>query len=176
VTANAIVAKLHQIFKRMTNIYNKGEFMRIKDMLSTQKNDGSSKKTNPILTTSSLKTLFSSEISKVEKDINTYEQDLIYLRKDLETAGDILEKEPTIPNFRKFRDVLSRLAKRINSEAYCLEKCGGTPQNPRYYETITTINIEADKLYNLIIKEQRNNMAITAKVIGIKGLVVDLIS
>jgi len=150
--------------------------MRIKDTLSRQINDGSSKKTSSNLTTTSLKTVFSSEISKVEKDIQGYEQELISLRKDLETAGDTLEKEPTIPNFIKFRDVLSRLAKRINSEAYCLEKCGGTPQNPRYYETITTINIEADKLYNLIVKEQKNNMAITAKVIGIKGLVVDLIS
>jgi uncharacterized protein YaaR (DUF327 family) len=38
------------------------------------------------------------------------------------------------------------------------------------------INTEADRLYNLLLHDQRDNMAITAKVIGIKGLVVDLIT
>jgi len=71
---------------------------------------------------------------------------------------------------------LSTLAKRVNTEAYRLDKVGGTPQNPRYYEIITVINREADILYNLIVKENKDTMAITAKVIGIKGLVVDLVT
>ena len=79
-------------------------------------------------------------------------------------------------NFKNFRDQLSKLAKRITNEAYQLEKIGGTPQNPRYFEIITVINAEADRLYNLIVKENRNHLAITAKVIGIKGMVVDLIT
>ena len=48
--------------------------------------------------------------------------------------------------------------------------------NPRYYEIITVIDKEADKLYELVVKEQKDRMAITASVIGIKGLVVDLIT
>ena len=48
--------------------------------------------------------------------------------------------------------------------------------NPRYYEIITVIDREADKLYELIVKEQKDSMAITASVIGIKGLIVDLIT
>jgi uncharacterized protein YaaR (DUF327 family) len=111
-----------------------------------------------------------------ENEVDGYDREINELRKEIENAGDRLEKEPTIPNFKQFRDILSRLAKRISNEAYRLEKCGGTPQNPRYYEIITTINVEADKLYNLIICEQKNNMAIIEKVIGIKGLVVDLIT
>jgi len=64
----------------------------------------------------------------------------------------------------------------VNAEAYRLDKIGGTPQNPRYHEIITVIDREADQLYNLIIKENKDTMAITARIIGIKGLVVDLIT
>jgi uncharacterized protein YaaR (DUF327 family) len=150
--------------------------MRIKDAL-TSRNIGTNKKSPLSNSNSSLtRTLFSAEIHQQENIANEYDREIDGLRREIESAGDKIEKEPTIQNFKLFRDILSKLAKRIHTEAYCLEKCGGTPQNPRYYEIITTINTEADKLYKLIIQEQKNNMAITAKVIGIKGLVVDLIT
>jgi len=120
--------------------------------------------------------LFAAELSKSQHDKSSYEQEFDDLRKEIEHSGEKLEKEPNLENFKAFRDLLSRMAKRINSEAYRLEKIGGTAQNPRYYEIITVINSEADQLYNLIVSEQRNRMEITAKVIGIKGLVVDLIT
>ena len=150
--------------------------MRIRDLISSRKVETKTNKTVSNNSNLSARYLFSAEILEQEIGINGYGQDIDKLHKEIEQWGEKLENEPTIPNFKQFRDILSRLAKRISNEAYRLEKCGGTPQNPRYYETITTINIEADKLYNLIIREQKDNMAITAKVIGIKGLVVDLIT
>jgi uncharacterized protein len=120
--------------------------------------------------------LFSSELNKSQHEMSNYEHDVDELRQEIELSGEKLEKEPNLDNFRAFRELLSRMAKRISSEAYRLEKIEGTAQNPRYYEIITVINSEADRLYNLIVHEQRNRMAITAKVIGIKGLVVDLIT
>lgn len=149
--------------------------MQIRDGVSARKLEP--KTVGPHSASASLAgTLFSAEISQHEKEIDSYGQEINDLRKEIAAAGEKLEKEPTIPNFKRFRDILSSLAKKISTEAYRLEKCGGTPQNPRYYEIITTINVEADKLYNLIVQEQKSNMAITAKVIGIKGLVVDLIT
>lgn len=88
----------------------------------------------------------------------------------------MLEQDPTIQNFKHFRELLSRIVKQVSGEAYRLEKIGGSPSNPRYYEIITVIDKEADKLYELIVKEQKDRMAITASVIGIKGLVVDLVT
>ena len=120
--------------------------------------------------------LFAETITHKQNALCNYEEEIEVLRKEIDLAGDELEKEPILENFRRFRDVLSRLAKRISAEAYQLEKVGGTPHNPRYFEIITIINTEADRLYNFIVQEQRDNMAITAKVIGIKGLVVDLIT
>ncbi len=120
--------------------------------------------------------LFSSELQSKQQETDHYNQEISELKTSLESAGKTLEKEPTIHNFKKFRELLSKLAKQVSSEAYRLEKVGGTPMNPRYYEIITVIDKEADKLYELLVKEQKDRIAITASVIGIKGLVVDLIT
>ena len=125
---------------------------------------------------SGLLSLFSSELSSVQAENDAYDRDISELRTEIDAAGQMLEREPTVPNFKRFRELLSRLAKRVSSEAYRLEKIGGTPMNPRYYEIVTVIDKEADKLYQLIISEQKDRMAITASVIGIKGLVVDLVT
>lgn len=125
---------------------------------------------------SGLFSLFSSELETQKSEIDHYEQDINDLRQEIDDAGQKLEHEPTLPNFKRFRELLSKLAKRITGEAYRLEKIGGTPMNPRYFEIITVIDKEADKLYQLVIKEQKDRMAITASVIGIKGLVVDLVT
>ena len=148
--------------------------MRIQDTASFREIEKNSKGTSPIKKT--LNSFFATELTQQEEEINTYDQDVETLRKEIDEAGNKLSLEPTLPNFKQFRNLLSSLAKRINTEAYRLDKFGGTPQNPRYYEIITVINSEADKLYNLIVKENRDNIAITAKVIGIKGLVVDLVT
>lgn len=125
---------------------------------------------------SGLLSLFSSELSSIQAENDAYDRDIGELRTEIDAAGQMLEREPTLPNFKRFRELLSRLAKRVSNEAYRLEKIGGTPMNPRYYEIITVIDKEADKLYQLIISEQKDRMAITASVIGIKGLVVDLVT
>lgn len=148
--------------------------MRIRDGLSTpvigqQVN-------NPPVMKSGTGSPFAAELTNRQTDITTYEQEVENLRQEIELVGGRLAQEPTLPNFKRFRELLSRLAKRISNEAYRLEKIGGTPQNPRTFEIITVINAEADKLYNLIVQANRDNMAITAMVIGIKGLVVDLIT
>lgn len=134
------------------------------------------KRENQKKATGNANSLFAVEIGRKYIANDCYEQEVEDLRRDIDLAGDELEKDPNLCNFKKFRDLLSRLATRISNEAYRLEKIGGTPKNPRYYEIITIINTEADRLYNVIVNEQRDRMAITDKVIGIKGLVVDLIT
>jgi uncharacterized protein len=123
-----------------------------------------------------MNSFFADELSHQEESAVSYQDDIETLRTEIEKAGDLLTAEPTLANFKLYRDLLSKLVTKVNAEAYRLEKFGGTAQNPRYYEIITVINREADSLYNLIVKENRDSMAITAKVIGIKGLVVDLVT
>ncbi|MDD2732829.1 MAG: YaaR family protein [Desulfuromonadaceae bacterium] len=148
--------------------------MRIIDSSSVRELDKNSKSTSPMKKIMS--SFFADELSHHEEDVDSYQDDIDTLRSSIEKAGNLLTSEPTLANLKYFRDLLSTLAKKVNAEAYRLDKFGGTPQNPRYYEIITVINREADHLYNLIVTENKNTMAITAKIIGIKGLVVDLVT
>ena len=147
--------------------------MRIKETLTTR--DIERKNGKKAIVATGTASLFAATLQQQTED-SSYEQEIDILRREIEQAGDKLQKEPTVPNFKLFRDLLSRLAKRVSAEAYRLEKIGGTPQNPRYFEIITIINAEADRLYNLIVTENKNHLAITANVINIKGMVVDLIT
>lgn len=150
--------------------------MKINEALSPREIDAKKKGTIVPNSGSSILGLFTAQLNQQENSLVEYEQEVQELRKVIDAAGDLLVQEPSLKSFKHFRDALSRLAKTINNEAYRLDKFGGTPQNPRYYEIITIINHEADRLYNLIVQEHKDNMAIIAKVIGIKGLVVDLIT
>ena len=148
--------------------------MRIQDSSSLRELDKNTKNCSPIKKV--MNSFFADKLSHQEEGVVSYQDDIETFRTEIEKAGDLLTTEPTLANFKNFRDLLSKLATKVNAEAYRLEKFGGTAQNPRYYEIITVINREADILYNLIVRENRDSMAITAKVIGIKGLVVDLVT
>ncbi|MDD2897693.1 MAG: YaaR family protein [Desulfuromonadaceae bacterium] len=148
--------------------------MRIQDTSSLRDLDKKAKSSSSIKKV--MNSFFADELNHREETVATYQDDVETLRAEIEKAGTLLTTAPTLTNFKQFRSLLSTLAKKVNAEAYRLDKFGGTPQNPRYYETITIIDREADALYNLIVKENRDSMAITAKVIGIKGLVVDLVT
>lgn len=148
--------------------------MRIQDSSSLRILDKNTKSSSPAKKT--MNSFFADELSHHEDEIASYQDDIEALRTEIENAGNLVINEPILTNFKNFRNLLSQLAKKINNEAYRLDKVGGTPQNPRYFEIITIINREADNLYNLIVKENKDTMAITAKVIGIKGLVVDVVT
>ena len=66
--------------------------------------------------------LFSSELQSKHYEADHYNQNLAELRTSLDEAGQSLEQEPTIQNFKKFRELLSKLAKQVSNEAYRLEK------------------------------------------------------
>lgn len=148
--------------------------MRIEDTSTLRDLDKKTNKNSPLKKLVS--SLFDTELSTQQSTTSSYKQDIDQLKQEIDFYGDTLAKEPTLANFKKFRELLGQLAKRVGNEAYRLDKIGGTAHNPRYFEVITVINNEADKLYELIVNEQRNNMKITANIVGIKGLVVDLIT
>ena len=132
--------------------------MRIQDSSSLRELDKNTKSSSPIKKI--MNSLFADELSHQEEEVTSYQDDIETLRTEIEKAGNLLTTEPTLANFKQFRELLSKLAKKVNAEAYRLDKFGGTPQNPRYYEIITVINREADILYNLIVKENRDGMAL----------------
>jgi uncharacterized protein len=116
--------------------------------------------------------LFAGRLTQVAKSHSEYEGELQRLKDAIDKAGDVLEQEPTIANFKVFRELLGTMAKKVTSEAYRMELVGGGFSG-RTHEVITVIDKEADLLYHLVMREQKDHIRIVAQIVKIKGLVVD---
>ena len=118
--------------------------------------------------------LFAGRLTQVAKASSEYAGELQRLKEEIDKAGDALEQEPTIVNFKAFRDLIGTMAKKVSSEAYRIELVGGGFTG-RTHEVMTVIDKEADPLYHLVMREQKDHIRITAQIIKIKGLVVDFL-
>jgi hypothetical protein len=117
--------------------------------------------------------LFAGRLAKAQQDPD-YPAELQRLKDEIDQAGEILEREPTVANFRRFRDLLGSMAKKVSSEAYRVELLGGTLSG-RVHEVVSVIDKEADLLYHLVMREQKDNIRIAAQIVKIRGLVVDFL-
>jgi uncharacterized protein len=118
--------------------------------------------------------LFAGRLTEVAKIRAQYPEELHQLKEEIDKAGDVLEQEPTIANFKVFRDLLGVMAKKVSSQAYKMELLGGGFSG-RTHEVITVIDKEADLLYHLVMREQKDHIRIVAQIVKIKGLVVDFL-
>jgi len=118
--------------------------------------------------------LFAGRLTQIAKSGSEYAGELQRLKEEIDKAGDTLEQEPTIVNFKAFRELLGTMAKKVSAEAYRIELVGGGFSG-RTHEVMTVIDKEADLLYHLVMREQKDHIRITAQIIKIKGLVVDFL-
>ena len=66
------------------------------------------------------------------------------------------------------------MAKKVTAQAYRMELVGGGFTG-RTHEVISVIDKEADLLYHLVMREQKDHIRIVAQIVKIKGLVVDFL-
>jgi len=118
--------------------------------------------------------LFAGRLSAVAKASAEYQGELERLKDEIDKAGDVLEQEPTIANFKAFRELIGTMARKVSAEAYRIELLGGGVTG-RSHEVVTVIDKEADLLYHLVMREQKDHIRIVAQIIKIKGLVVDIL-
>jgi len=123
---------------------------------------------------SSTAPLFAGRLTQIAKSNSEYAGELQRLKEEIDKAGDALEQEPTIVNFKAFRGLIGTMAKKVSTEAYRIELVGGGFTG-RTHEVMTVIDKEADLLYHLVMREQKYHIRITAQIIKIKGLVVDFL-
>ena len=117
--------------------------------------------------------LFAGRLTQVAKGSADYAGELQLLKEEIDKAGEVLEQEPTIANFKVFRQRISTMAKKVSAEAYRIEQVGGS--SGRSHEVITVIDKEADLLYHLVMREQKDHIRIVAQILKIRGLVVDFL-
>lgn len=147
--------------------------MRISDRLSSRDVDKKGKQES-LARSDVAGSPFVRALARNRTEFDTHEQELQNLKDELDKVGNELEREPTIANFRTFRDLIGRITKTVTTHAYRLQRVGGTTLNPRCFEIITVIDREADNLYRLIMTENKDRLAITNKILELKGLVIDL--
>jgi len=118
--------------------------------------------------------LFAGRLTQVAKASTDYAGALQQLKEELDKAGAVLEQEPTIANFKVFRDLIGTIARKVTAEAYRVELIGGQLSG-RSHEVITVVDKEADLLYHMVMREQKDHIRIASQIIKIKGLVVDFL-
>lgn len=118
--------------------------------------------------------LFAGRLTQIAKSSSEYAGELQRLKDEIDRAGEVLEQEPTIVNFKAFRGLIGAIAKKVSSEAYRIELVGGGFSG-RTHEVMTVIDKEADLLYHLIMREQKDHIRIVAQIMKIKGLVIDFL-
>jgi uncharacterized protein YaaR (DUF327 family) len=118
--------------------------------------------------------LFSIELTrKTEKILDVDMLDLEDLKEDLQDMGDSFEKEPTIANFRIFREMIGRFARKATSLAYRIEKVKNS-RSGSILELVSIIDRNADALYHLVMQSQQNRFSIASRIANINGMIVKI--
>lgn len=151
--------------------------MRINDKIPSREIGKKTKKVSTERAGSAGASLFADRLRRSEDDIITqYQLELEELKREIDRAGENLDREPTVANFKEFRDLIGTLTKKVTSEAYKVELVRSSGITHHEHEIISVINREADDLFRLIISEQKDRLAITNKIMRITGLVVDFLA
>ena len=115
--------------------------------------------------------LFSMELTrKEEKILDVDRLELENLKEELQDLGDSFEKEPTLANFRIFREMIGRFARKATSLAYRIDKV----KNGRgcILEIVSIIDRNADELYHLVMQGQQNRFNIASRIASINGMII----
>jgi uncharacterized protein YaaR (DUF327 family) len=127
-----------------------------------------------IVIRSEASSIFSRELNKQEEKVLDIDKlELEELREELEDVGEYFENQPTITNYRAFRESIGKFAKKATSVAYRLEK--KMDNRPSWtHEIVMIIDKAADELYHLVMQGQQNRISIARKIAGIKGMIVQI--
>ena len=104
---------------------------------------------------------------------NVLAEILADLKERILTAGDMLEKDPSMANYRTYRDLIGEFAKKATAIAYRVD-VQTDRIGCRSHDVVVTIDKEVDGLYHLVMGGERNRIQIASKILSIKGIIVKL--
>ena len=121
----------------------------------------------------------------VELAGKTMEEAVVFLKDELDIAGDELTANPDLEHMETYRKKLGNLMKYVSRNNYevltiqrkrygrpLLDKTG----KPAYYVQIQVINEKIAQLTSDLLYNHRGNLNILARVEELNGLIVDLIA
>jgi len=127
-----------------------------------------------IIIRSETQSIFSSELNKQEeKFLDIDKLELEDIKEALHDVGDDFEREPTIANFRVFRELIRKFAKKATSMAYRIEKQANC-RSSRTFEIVSIIDRAADELYHLVMEGQQSRVRIAGRIANINGMIIQI--
>jgi uncharacterized protein YaaR (DUF327 family) len=127
-----------------------------------------------IIIRSETPSIFSSELNKQEERILDFDKlELEDLKEELQDVGDCFEKEPTLSNFRLFRELIGKFAKKATSLAYRIER-KTISRSSRTLEIVAIIDRKADELYRLVMEGQLDRIRIASRIANINGMIIQI--
>jgi uncharacterized protein YaaR (DUF327 family) len=127
-----------------------------------------------IVIRSEASSIFSRELNKQEEKVLDIDKlELEGLKEELQDVGGCFENEPTLANFRVFRELLGKFAKKATSLAYRIEKVSIGRSN-RTLEIVAIIDRKADELYHLVMQGQRDRLWIAGRIANITGMIIQI--
>lgn len=106
----------------------------------------------------------------------TLKEQLNQLHELLSKAGDELERSPTLGNLEVFRALLANLVGKVVKEGFEVSNVGPGWHPAERHQLVRRVDAEAEELLQLVMSEQKDRVAISRRLLNIKGLVIDLMS
>ena len=157
--------------------------------VSQKEQDSKTEKTKK---TKSFDSLFTQARQNIELDVSipeikgmTIEQAKEFLIDSVYSEGELLKKNPVEENIERFRKAITNFLKFVESQCYEVEgevvnirvKVGNTRvSKPKYYSLVKVVDEKLDNLAADILFNQKDQIALAAKVNEISGLLVDILT
>lgn len=93
--------------------------------------------------------------------------------KDIKKKGNRLVVTKTYADVKNYKDTIKNYLKAVVDYTYALNKNIGFWEN-QYYSTVETINEKLESLTQEVLKEEKENLDISATIDNIQGLLVDI--
>lgn len=93
--------------------------------------------------------------------------------KDIKKKGNRLVITKTYADVKNYKDTIKNYLRTVVDYTYALNKNIGFWEN-QYYSTVETINEKLEALTQEVLKEEKENLDISATIDNIQGLLVDI--
>ena len=150
-------------------------------------------KTEKTKKTKSFDSLFTEARQNIELDVSipeikgmTMEQAKEFLIDSVYSEGELLKQKPVEENLRRFRKAISNFLKFVESQCYDVEEEKGIPirtgkglmrvTKQKTYTLVKVVDEKLDSLAADILFNQKDQIALAAKVNEISGLLVDILT
>ena len=119
---------------------------------------------------------FNEQLHKVHNDI--VHQQLGNLLSDIEKQGRVLGETLNIRDLKKYKDLIQKFLDYAVNKMYQMREQHGWDRRGRHkvYSMVETVNKEMESLTQMLLSEQKDKIAVLAKVDEIRGLLVDIYS